>query len=460
MQPIWAHLRKWLQAQMAMHLRVKKQMRMQPLMQPQPHTKPRHRRLTPALLPLLFCLALVTGCGASAPLSEPPVHSYGVKDAQFVRTMDNLLGPPLLHGNLVTTLVNGGKIFPAMLGAINAAQKSITFETFVYESGTVGTQVTEALANRARAGVKVHVIIDAVGGAPMDPSFVPTLREAGAQVLIYRPVNLFTLDKVNHRTHRKILVVDGRIGFTGGVGIGDAWDGDCDGPSCWRDNHYMIQGPVVGSLQAAFNDNWMEARGELLDGPDYFPALEPAGPHYGQVVISSPETGSACMLLMYLLSINAAEHSLYLATPYFVPDEMTLTTLEAARHRGVVVRIIVPSVLNDSWVARSASRAVWGKLLRAGVEIYEYQPTLYHTKLMVVDGLWTSVGSTNVSNRSFRLNDEMNLNVYDADFAAKQVALLEKDIARSRRITLEEWNNRSMGDRFKNFLGWLVSPQL
>lgn len=423
-------------------------------------TQSHENRSTPVILLLVMFIALASGCGAAPPLSEPLVHSYGVKDAQFVRTMDRLLGPPLLHGNRIETLVNGAEIFPAMLAAIRSAQKSITFETFVYEGGTIGTQFTEALTERARAGVKVHVIIDAVGGAYIDPTFIDNLHEAGAQVLIYRPVNLFTLDKVNHRTHRKILVVDGRIGFTGGVGIADAWDGQCEEPMCWRDNHYKIQGPVVGSLQAAFNDNWIEARGQVLDGPDYFPALEAVGPHHGQVVISSPEAGSASMQLMYLLSINAAEHSLYLATPYFVPDDLTLATLEAARQRGVVVRIIVPGVLTDSALVRSASRAVWGKLLRAGVEIYEYQPTLYHTKLMVVDGLWTSVGSTNVSNRSFRLNDEMNLNVYDAAFAASQVTLLQKDIARSRRVTLEEWNSRPMIERVTDFLGSLFSPQL
>lgn len=423
-------------------------------------TQAREHRPAQTMLMLVTFIALAAGCGAAVPLRAPLVHSYGVKDAQFVRAMDRLLGPPLLHGNRIETLVNGGEIFPAMLRAIDSAQKSITFETYTYESGAIGTQFAEALAQRARAGVKVHVIIDAVGGMNIDPTFVATLRDAGAQVLIYRPVNIFTLDKANYRTHRKILVVDGRIGFTGGVGIADAWDGRCEGPLCWRDNHYLIQGPVVGSLQAAFNNNWIEARGQLLDGPDYFPALEDVGALYGQVVISSPEAGSASMMLMYLLSINAAEHSLYLATPYFVPDELTMATLEAARGRGVVVRIVVPGVLNDSWITRRASRAVWGKLLRAGVEIYEYQPSLYHTKLMVVDGLWTSVGSTNVGNRSFRLNDEMNLNVYDADFAAAQVALLHKDIARSRRITLEEWDSRPMLERLADFWGWLFSSQL
>lgn len=409
---------------------------------------------------VLLLIATVTGCGAPAPLREPLTHTYGVKDSQFVRTMDRLLGPPLIHGNQVHTLVNGKEIFPAMLGAIHSARRTITFETFIYWSGDIGGRFTAALIERARQGVKVHVIIDGVGASEIDPDYISAMREAGVQVVIYRPIDFFTLDKVNYRTHRKIMVVDGTIGFTGGVGIADAWLGDADDAEHWRDHHYRVEGPVVASLQAAFIDNWIEARGQVLDGPDYFPKLEAAGPLHGQVFISSPESGSANMLLMYLLSINAAEHSIYLATPYFVPDELTLATLVAARERGVAVRIILPGDLTDSNVARGASRAVWGELLEAGVEIYEYQPSMYHTKLMVIDGLWTSVGSTNFSNRSFRLNDEANLNIYDAAFSAAQEALLKKDIAKSRRVTLEEWNGRPLIDRVTDFFGALFSPQL
>lgn len=398
-------------------------------------------------------------CGAPAPLRETLMHSYGVKDPQFVRTMDRLLGPPLIHGNQVRTLVNGEEIFPAMLEAIRGARKTITLETFIYWSGDIGEQFTHALIERAREGVKVSVIIDGIGASEIDPAYISAMREAGAQVVIYRPVDFFTLDKMNYRTHRKILVVDGRIGFTGGVGIADAWQGDAHDADHWRDNHYRVEGPVVASLQAAFIDNWIEARGQILDGPDYFPDLEPVGPMFGQVFVSSPESGSASMQLMYLLSINAAEHSLYLATPYFVPDDLTLATLISARERGVVVTIILPSKLTDSEIARGASRAVWGRLLEAGVEIYEYQPTLYHTKVMVVDRLWTSVGSTNVSNRSFRLNDEANLNIYDAEFSAEQEALLREDIKVSKRVTLEAWNARPFIERVAESLASLLSSQ-
>jgi len=413
-----------------------------------------------AITCMLACATPLVGCGAPPPLRESLIHSYGAKDAQFIRTMDRLLGPPLIHGNQVRTLVNGKEIFPAMLEAIHSARCTITLETFIFWSGDTGRQFTEALIERARDAVKVHVIIDAIGCADIDPAYISAMREAGVQVVIYRPIEFFTLDKVNYRTHRKILVVDGRIGFIGGVGIADAWQGDADNPDHWRDNHYRVEGPVVASLQAAFIDNWIGARGEVLDGPEYFPQLESAGHLLGQVFISSPESGSASMQLMYLLAINAAEHSLSLATPYFVPDELTLATLVAARRRGVGVTIILPSDLTDSTLVRSASRAVWGRLLEAGVEIYEYQPTRYHTKVMVVDGVWTSVGSTNVGSRSFRLNDEANLNIHDAGFGAQQEALLKVDISRSRRVTLEAWKSRPFNERVADSFAALFSPQL
>lgn len=408
----------------------------------------------------LALMVHMPGCGAPPPLREPLVHTYGARDPQFVRTMDRLLGPPLIHGNQVRTLVNGQEIFPAMLEAIRGARTTITFETFIYWSGDIGGQFTDALVERARDGVSVSLIIDAIGASAIDPAYTAAMREAGAQVLVYRPVDFFTLDKVNYRTHRKILVVDGRIGFIGGVGIADAWLGNAEDAKHWRDNHYRVEGPVVASLQAAFIDNWIEAKGEVLDGPGYFPLLEPVGPLYGQVFISSPQSGTASMQLLYLLSINAAAHSLYLATPYFVPDDLTLATLVAARGRGVVVKMILPGELTDSTVVRRASRAAWGALLEAGIEIYEYQPALYHTKVMVVDGVWTSIGSTNVGNRSFRLNDEANLNIYDAEFAAGQETLLEDDIARSTRVTLEAWHDRSLFDRVTDFLASLLSSQL
>jgi len=415
------------------------------------------------VLTLLFVAALcltLPGCGAPTPIDYQLKHTYAVRDPQFLRTIGRLLGPPLLDGNKITTLVNGDAIFPAMLEAIRAAKQTITLETFIYWSGEIGGAFTDALAERARAGVKVHLIIDGFGSSQIDVAFRDKLREAGVDVVDYHPIGPLTWDKLNFRTHRKILVVDGKVGFTGGVGIADEWGGNATDPKHWRDNHYKVEGPVVASLQGAFADNWIEAKREVLDGEPYFPRLEPAGDLYAQVFISSPSGGSASMQLMYLLSINAAEKSIYLASPYFVLDAMTMSTLKAARARGVEINVIVPGEHIDSQVMSAASRSQWGELLELGVRIHQYQPCMYHTKVMVVDEQWTSVGSTNLDNRSFHLNDEANLNVYDSGFAAEQVRILKDDIANSTPVTLENWDNRSFLRRVLDSLAGMLAPHL
>lgn len=413
-----------------------------------------------------FTLVCFSGCGAPAPIAAPYrlEHTYSVHDPQFLRVMGHLLGPPAMEGNTVTTLVNGDEIFPAMLEAIRQAKASITFETFIYWSGDIGKAFAEAFAERARAGVKVHLMIDAVGGDDIDPNYIAMMEEAGVHVVRYNPIEklllLVTASQVNHRTHRKLLVIDGRIGFIGGVGIADVWDGDAQDPQRWRDNHYRVEGPVVASLQAAFVDNWIQAVGQVLDGEAYFPHLQKVGHMYGQVFMSSPEGGSASMELMYLLSINAATESVYLASAYFVPNDLLLDALAKARQRGVEVTVILPGPHMDMKLAGAASRALYDELLAIGVKIYEYQPTMFHCKLMVVDRVWTSVGSANLDPRSFRLNDEANLNVYDAGFAQRQIEILAEDITRSKRIEESEYENRSLLDRIGEFFGTMLSPQL
>jgi cardiolipin synthase len=232
------------------------------------------------------------------------------------------------------------------------------------------------------------------------------------------------------------------VGFTGGVGIGDEWSGHAQDPKHWRDTHFRIEGPAVAQMQAAFADNWMKVSGAVLHGEAYFPALEPRGGELAQVFKSSIEGGAESIHLMYLAAIAASTQSIDLAMAYFVPDEIALETLEAAMKRGVKVRIIMPGPHTDAALVRRASRGLWGRVLAAGAEIYEYQPTMYHCKVLIVDGLWTSVGSTNFDPRSFRLNDEANLNVFDREFARRQRADFEEDLKHSRRITFEEWTNR------------------
>lgn len=408
---------------------------------------------------------LQTGCGIPPRLTVTP--KYAVEDAEFLNTMDGLLRAGFVRGNRVTPLFNGDEFYPPMLQAIASAQQTVTFETFIYWSGEIGDRFVDALCERAQAGVKVHVIVDAVGGGRMKSDYFRRMEEAGVEVARYHKLrwyDLTTAARLNYRTHRKLLIVDGRIGFTGGAGIADVWlpGGalESDGRQ-WRDNHYQVEGPVVASLQSAFIDNWVQATGHMLHGAEYFPPLSPAGDQLAQVVISSPEGGgSGLVQQMYLLSIAAARSSILLATPYFVPDQTTHDAILEARNRGVNISILVPGERIDVEVARAASRSAWGPLLQAGVRIYEYEPTMYHNKLMIVDGLWVSIGSSNLDNRSFKLNDEANLNVYDAGLAAILTESFEADVKRAREVTREDWEKAPLIERILEHAASLISGQL
>ena len=383
-----------------------------------------------------------------------------VADPQFVRSMGFLLNAPVLPGNRVEALPNGDAFFPAMLAAIRGARETITFETYIYWSGTIGAEFAEAFIERARAGVRVHVLIDWWGGEDIQERYRASMEAAGVEVGVYNPLRLTSLARMNNRTHRKLLVVDGKVGFTGGVGIADAWRGDAQDPQHWRDTHFRVEGPVVSQLQSAFLDNWMSVSGRVLHGAGYFPAAEPQGAHAAQVFTSAPGGGAESAQLLYLMSIAAARSSVRLSMAYFVPDDVAVATLVAARRRGVRVQIILPGPHMDRLFVRRASRSEWGALLDAGVEIHEYQPTMYHCKVLIVDGLWTSVGSTNFDSRSFSVNDEANLNVYSAGFAREQERLFELDLSRSRRISLDEWRGRPFLDKAFDALAGAFSSQL
>jgi len=385
---------------------------------------------------------------------------YGVADPEFVRTMSVMLGPALVPGNRTRALVNGDEIFPEMLAAIRGARRSISFEMYIYWKGSVGEQFTAALEERARSGVKVHVIIDALGSQKIEKSVIGRLRDAGARVVLYNPVRWDTIARMNNRTHRKIMVIDGALGYTGGAGIGDEWSGDAQDAAHWRDTHFRLEGPAVAQMQAAFMENWIEVTGEVLHGPDYFPELRPAGGELAQFMVSSPGGGGESAQLLYLMSIAAARRSIQLSAAYFVTDDNEVRQLVEAAARGVRVQIIVPGPITDTAAVRRASRSTWGELLRAGVEIYEYQPTFYHVKVMTVDGLWVTAGSTNFDTRSFSTNDEANLNVYDRAFAAAQERIFEQDLERSRRITLEQWERRPFSEKLWDHALGLLSSQL
>jgi len=385
---------------------------------------------------------------------------YDTNDAQFRRSLGVLLGPPLVEGNKVEVLLNGDQIFPAMLKAIREAKQTITFETYIYWSETIGKEFADALAERARAGVKVHLMLDYIGSLKMDDASMDALRKAGVQLHRYHKPVWWKLARLNNRTHRKLLIVDGRIGFTGGVGIADKWRGHGQDEDHWRDTHFRVEGPVVGQMQAVFNDNWTKATGKVLDGEAYFPALSPKGDSPAQMFSSSITGGGESMHLMYLMAITAARHTIHLSNSYFVPDELAVKALVAAAKRGVEVRIITPGKIIDSDVVRAASHERWGELLKAGIKMAEYQPTMYHVKALVVDSLLVSVGSTNFDNRSFSLNDEANLNVLDPVFARQQEAVFEQDWLRAKPVSLQQWEDRPLRDKAAGKLADLIGAQL
>ena len=398
--------------------------------------------------------------GPEKQLERRLTHQYEVRDPQFMREMGTLLGPGILEGNRVSDFQNGKEIFPAMLEAIEAAQRTITFETYIYWSGEVGKRFADALSRKARAGVRTHVLLDWVGSAKMDQALLDQLEHAGVEVERYHPLKWYNLSRINNRTHRKLLVVDGKVGFTGGVGIADVWDGNAQDPQHWRDAHFRIEGPAVAQMQAVFNDNWIKTTGEVLNGDEYFPPLERVGNASAHVFSSSPSGGSESMHLMYLMSIAAARKSIDLAASYMVVDALIMNSLTEAMRRGVKVRIVLPGEHTDSFMVRHASRAQWGPLLAAGAEIYEYEPTMYHCKVFIVDRMLVSVGSTNFDNRSFGLNDEANLNVYEEPFAEHLTEVFEADRERSRQVTLEMWQQRPLRERLSEKFFSLFSSQL
>ena len=407
----------------------------------------------------LVLLALNFTAGEKKVQQQLP-RLYSTAHPQFERALGSLLGPGIVGGNAVTELLNGDQIFPPMLAAIKAAKKSVTFETYIYWSGDIGKQFADALSERARAGVPVHVLLDWVGSAKIEESYLAEMKEAGVQIEKFHKPHWYNLARLNNRTHRKLLVVDGQVGFTGGVGIAPAWTGHAQDPDHWRDSHYLVRGPAVAQMQATFLDNWLKVTGEVLHGEAYFPAIAPAGGQKAQMFSSSPSSGSESMQLMYHLAITAAERSLDLSVAYFVPDELTQNLLMDALKRGVRVRLVTPGEHTDTETVKAASRATWGDLLQAGAEIYEYRPTMYHCKVMIVDQLLVSVGSTNFDNRSFRLNDEANLNVYDAAFAQRQTLVFEDDIKRSRRVTHADWLDRPLREKLHEKMTGLLRSQL
>ena len=390
-------------------------------------------------------IVLLAGCGHAQPHLKLP--DLRITEPSFRATLVGYTSGAVLGGNRVDVLLNGDEIFPAKLEAIRSARKSITYAQYVFEEGAPAADTAQALAERCRAGVKVHVLIDAVGSLQMPSEYHDTLTEAGCQVASYRPLNPWAFDRANYRNHRRILVVDGRVGITGGSGTSGKWSGNGRQEGQWRDTDIRVEGPVAGQLQGAFAENWLEATGVALGGTDYFPRpIEAKGEVESHVVRSSPAGGSVEMYTMFLLAMASARRTIYITNPYFVPDDKMIETLIQARQRDVRVVLLLPGAIDHNLV-REASRSQLGRLLKEGIQVYEYRAALLHSKTMVIDSVWATVGSTNLDRRSFELNEELNLVIYGADVARRLERVFVDDLERSREVTYEQWKNRGIKGR-------------
>ena len=411
-------------------------------------------RMATALL-----LTITTGCTGIPPHLELP--TLDIKQPAFAATLGAYTGTTVVGGNRVEILLNGAEIFPAKLALIRGARRTINYAQYVFEDGQPAEDVAAALAERCRAGIKVNVLLDAVGTLAMPSALREEMSSAGCRVESYRPLSPFTIERVNYRNHRRILVVDGLVGVSGGSGTSGKWSGDGRQEGHWRDTDVLVEGPVIEQLQGAFAENWLEATGVAIGGPEYFPRrrLDSKGLVDAQVVRSSPAGGSTAMYTMFLLALASARHSIHITNPYFVPDEKMINTLLAAANRGVEVVLLIPGAIDHNLV-RQASRSEFGRLLENGVQIYEYRPALLHAKTMIVDGIWSTVGSTNLDYRSFSLNEELNVAIYDVGTAQRLERIFADDLANSRRVMYKDWKNRGLASRFLELLAFPLKEQM
>jgi cardiolipin synthase len=379
----------------------------------------------------------------------------------FLAACEALTGAPISHGDDVELLINGDHIFPAFLETIRGAQRSVCLETYVYWKGDIARDVARCLCEKAREGVEVNVLLDAVGSLPMESDLLDDLREAGVHVAKFRPPRVYAIRRLNNRTHRKLLIADGRVGMVGGVGIADEWTGDAQDPDHWRDTHIRVSGPVVRGLQGAFAEHWLEATGRVLVGADYLPEIERqdrGGPM--QLVRSAAGVGDTNVEALYFLALACARETLDLTAAYFAPRPAFVEALCDAAGRDVRVRVLVPGPHIDKEFVRIAGRAVYDELLACGVEIWEYQPTMLHAKTLCVDGVWSSVGSVNFDNRSFQLHDEATLCVQSRALAQKLTAQFARDLQRSERIRPDRWRERPITHRARERVTALARREL
>ena len=410
----------------------------------------RHHRILAAVLIVLLVLAV----GLLLAQDQETIQiksSLAVEEPRFPQYLANLLGHRLTSNDSYVVLTNGDQAFPVMLAAINRAKQRIELETYIYEKGDVGTQFTDALEAAGRRGVSVKIVLDSVGSKGMSDDDEKRLGAAGAEIRWVNPLVSFQIEEVNYRTHRKALIVDGDVAFVGGMGIADHWAHDGKNFPMWRDTMVEMHGPAADDVAAAFNQNWIVVGGVVE--PEVEPnKAPPSGPAKSIVVWSAPQTGVNELKLLYLLAIAAARHSIDIESPYLIVDESSRWSIDEAVKRGVHVRLLVEGDKTDAKAVKYASRADYESLLEEGVEIAEYQPTMLHTKAMVVDGILSIVGSANFDNRSLELNDELNVAVFDRGLAARLLQDFNRDLMKARKLDLDTWRARSVVERGREWV--------
>ena len=398
------------------------------------------------------------------PREQPPVfgldHRSSTASAEFMPSIVGMTGTGFRRGTKVDLLNNGDEFYPAMLEAIAGARASITIEAYIYWQGRIGMQFARALAERASAGVSVKILLDAVGSSTIGTEILKILEDGGCQLAWFNPIHWYSLGRFNYRTHRKSLIIDGHIGFTGGAGIADHWCGNAQDADHWRDMQIRLEGPGVTPLQTGFTQNWLQTTGELVSGLRFFPEEKEAGDMAVQTMLSSPRTGASEARLLYYFSIVCARTSVLIANPYFVPDQAGIDTLVDARKRGVNVKIVVSGRHNDNWLARQNSMRIFGPLLEAGIEVYQYNRTMLHQKTMVVDEAWATIGTTNFDNRSFAFNEESNVSIHDDACIERLVQIFADDRAVSERVTLDGWKRRGLIARAEELVAALFEDQV
>jgi cardiolipin synthase len=388
-------------------------------------------------------------------------RSVSSDSEDFVRMLGALADSQVHSHNNIEVLTNGEVFYEAELEAIRRARHSINIEAYIFQKGKIARRFIEALTERAKAGVRVNIVLDAIGSFATWNSYVKELSDAGGRVEWYHPIKWYTLPRINNRTHRELMIIDGEIGFIGGAGIADHWLCGKKKHPRWRDTMFRIEGQAVMNLQSTFAENWLESSGEILTGKGYFPLCKADGKLQAMIVNSSPSAGASTRARMLFQTLLAsASKSIHITTPYFLPDKSAREEMvRAMKERGVEVRIVTPGKHSDHLLTRTSSRRLYGDLLKAGAQIYEYEPAMIHAKVMIIDGMWSVVGSTNFDNRSFGLNDEVNLAGFDKRLAERLQEDFARDMAESHAVTYDEWKRRSVFERAHEWLGWVLERQ-